>query len=224
ERAVQRVRKAVEPPEGSVPDWKVICELGTRLGVSMTYDSPSAIYDEMARLSPAFSGINYQRLEAGGIQWPCPSPEHNGTPFLHQGRFTRGKGLFHVIDYRPNEELPDADFPFLLTTGRRFAHYHTRTMTGRCPSLHKEFPTPRAQINYLDAKRFGLKEGDLVKITSRRGDLTTPVQPGDIVPEGAIFMDFHFAKANPNVLLGTSLDPVSKTPDYKVCAVKFEKI
>ena len=97
-------------------------------------------------------------------------------------------------------------------------------MTGRCPSLHKEFPTPRAQINYLDAKKFGLKEGDLVKITSRRGDLTTPVQPGDIVPEGEIFMDFHFAKANPNVLLGTSLDPVSKTPDYKVCAVKFEKI
>jgi formate dehydrogenase alpha subunit len=223
ERKMQRVRKAVEPPEGAIPDWKVLSELGTRLGVSMSYDSPEEIYDEMTSLAPVFAGINYQRLEAGGIQWPCPSADHKGTPFLHQGRFTRGKGLFHEIDFRPPEELPDSDFPFLLTTGRRFAHYHTRTMTGRCPSLHKEFPTPRAQINYLDAERFGLKEGDVVKITSRRGDLTTPVQPGDIVPEGSIFMDFHFREANPNVLLGTSLDPVSKTPDYKVCAVKLEK-
>ncbi len=224
ERKVQRVRKAVEPPEGAIPDWKVICELGTRLGVQMDFDSPRAIFDEMASLTPSFAGINYDRIEARGIQWPCPSKEHNGTSFLHQGRFTRGKGLFSAIDYRPNEELPDAEFPFLLTTGRRFAHYHTRTMTGRCPSLHREFPTPRAQINYLDAQKFGLNDGDLIKVTSRRGDLVTPVQPGDIVPEGSIFMDFHFMKANPNILLGTSLDPVSKTPDYKVCAVKFEKI
>ncbi|MCL5124641.1 MAG: molybdopterin-dependent oxidoreductase, partial [Deltaproteobacteria bacterium] len=224
ERKVQRVRKAVEPPEGAIPDWKVICELGTRLGVQMDFDSPRAIFDEMASLTPSFAGISYDRIEARGIQWPCPSKEHNGTSFLHQGRFTRGKGLFSAIDYRPNEELPDAEFPFLLTTGRRFAHYHTRTMTGRCPSLHREFPTPRAQINYLDAQKFGLNDGDLIKVTSRRGDLVTPVQPGDIVPEGSIFMDFHFMKANPNILLGTSLDSVSKTPDYKVCAVKFEKI
>ena len=133
ERKVQRVRKAVDPPEGAIPDWKVICELGTRLGVSMDYESPGAIYDEIASLSPAFAGINYARLEAGGIQWPCPSPDHKGTPFLHEGRFTRGRGLFHVIDFRPPEELPDDDFPFLLTTGRRYAHYHTRTMTREMP-------------------------------------------------------------------------------------------
>lgn len=223
ERKVQRVRKAVEPPEGTMPDWMVISAIGRRLGISMSYASPSEIYDEMASLSPAFAGINYERLESGGIQWPCPTPEHAGTGFLHEGRFSRGKGLFHVISYRPSEELPDDDYPILLTTGRRFAHYHTRTMTGRCPSLHNEFPTPRAQINYADADSMGLKDGDLVKITSRRGTLTTPVQPGDIVPQGAVFMDFHFMKANPNVLLGTSLDPVSKTPDYKVCAVKMEK-
>ncbi len=224
ERKVQRVRKAVEPPEGTMPDWKVISEIGRRLGLSMDYSSPSGIYDELSSLSPAFAGINYDRLEAGGIQWPCPSVDHPGTGFLHQGRFTRGKGLFHVISYRPSEEPPCADYPVLLTTGRRFAHYHTRTMTGRCPSLHNEFPTPRAQINSNDAMKMGLKDGDVVKITSRRGELTTPVQPGDIVPEGSVFMDFHFMKANPNVLLGTSLDPVSKTPDYKVCAVRMEKI
>jgi formate dehydrogenase alpha subunit len=224
ERKMQRVRKAVEHPQGAEPDWKIIAELGTRLGLSMEYDSPSEIFDEMAGLSPAFAGMSHQRLEAGGIQWPCPSPDHPGTPFLHKGQFTRGKGLFHVISFRPPEELPDSEYPFLLTTGRRYAHYHTRTMTGRCPSLDKEFPEPFAQIHCNDAERLGLKEGDSIRVISRRGEVITPVRPGDIVPEGAIFMDFHFAGANPNELLGTSLDPVSKTPDYKVCAVRMEKL
>ena len=223
ERKIQRVRKAVEPPEGAIPDWMIISELGKRLGLSMSYESPAEIFDEMASLAPIFGGISHERLEADGIQWPCPSQDHPGTLFLHQGKFTRGRGLFSVIDYRPPEELPDADYPFLLTTGRRFAHYHTRTMTGRCPSLHKEFPEPHAQMHYLDAQRLGISDGGLAKVVSRRGEVITPVRPGDIVPQGAIFMDFHFAKANPNELLGTSLDPISKTPDYKVCAVRIEK-
>jgi predicted molibdopterin-dependent oxidoreductase YjgC len=224
ERNVQRVRKAVEHPPGSIPDWKIITELGKRLGLSMNYESPSEIFDEMASLTPSFGGISHARIEAGGIQWPCPSPDHPGTRFLHQGKFTKGRGLFHVIGFRPSEDLPDEDYPFLLTTGRRYAHYHTRTMTGRCPTLHKEFPEPFAQINYLDAQRLGLKDGALAKVESRRGEIITPVRPGDIVPEGAIFMDFHFAQANPNELLGTFLDPVSKTPDYKVCAVRIEAL
>jgi formate dehydrogenase alpha subunit len=224
ERKVQRVRKAVKHPEGAIPDWKIICEIGTRLGLPMNYQNPEEIFEEMASLSPMFAGIDYHRLEGGGIQWPCPSLDHPGTPFLHQGKFTRGRGLFHVIDYRPPEELPDTEYPYLLTTGRRYAHYHTRTMTGRCPALHKEFPEPHAQINHLDAQQLGLKDGDIARIASRRGEVLTPVRPGAIVPEGAIFMDFHFAKANPNELLGTSLDPVSKTPDYKVCAVRIEKV
>ncbi len=224
ERKVQRVRKAVEPPKGAVPDWLIISELGARLGLSMKYKSPSEIFDELASLSPIFGGITYDRLESGGIQWPCPSQDHPGTPFLHNGRFTRGRGLFHVIDFRPPEELPYDEYPFLLTTGRRYAHYHTRTMTGRCPALDKEFPEPRAQIHRLDAQRLGVKDGDLVKVASRRGSVITPVRPGDIVPQGVIFMDFHFAKANPNELLGASMDPVSKTPDYKVCAVRIEKV
>lgn len=223
ERKFQRVRKAVENPEGSMADWKIICELGKRLGLSMDYESPSQIFDELASLAPSFAGMSHERLDKGGIQWPCPSPDHPGTQFLHQGKFTRGRGQFHVIDFRPPEELPDAEYPYLLTTGRRYAHYHTRTMTGRCSSLHKEFPEPFAQINHLDAERLGLRDGDVIRVTSRRGEIFTPVRPGDIVPEGAIFMDFHFAKANPNELLGTSLDPVSKTPDYKVCAVRIEK-
>lgn len=224
ERKMQRVRKAVEPLEGTMPDWKIHCELGTRLGLSMDYASPKEIFAEMASLSPMYAGISYERLETRGIQWPCPSPDHNGTLFLHQGRFTRGLGLFHVIDYRPPEEMPDDEYPYLLTTGRRYAHYHTRTMTGNCPTLHKEFPEPFAQISYEDAKKLGLKDGDTAKVISRRGEILTPVRPGNIVPPGSIFMDFHFAEANPNELLGTSLDPVSKTPDYKVCAVRIETI
>jgi formate dehydrogenase alpha subunit len=223
ERKVQRVRKAVDHPDGTMPDWQALCQLGSRLGISMDYASPEEIYAEMASLSPSFAGINYDRLEARAIQWPCPTTDHEGTVYLHKGKFTRGRGLLHVIDYRPPEEMPDEEYPYLLTTGRRYAHYHTRTMTGNCPTLHKEFPEPFAQISYLDAGKLGLKDGDVAKVSSRRGEIFTPVRPGDIVPEGAIFMDFHFADANPNELLGTSLDPISKTPDYKVCAVRIEK-
>jgi len=223
ERKVQRVRKAVEPLEGTKPDWKILCEIGSRMGLTMNYASPEEVYAEVARLSPSYAGISYERLEAGGIQWPCPTADHPGTPFLHQGRFTRGRGLFHCIDYRPPEEMPDDEYPYLLTTGRRYAHYHTRTMTGNCPSLHREFPAPFAQISYADAEKLGLKDGDSARVTSRRGELITPVRPGDIVPPGSLFMDFHFMEANPNVLLGQSLDPISKTPDYKVCAVKIER-
>ncbi len=224
ERKVQRVRKAVEPLKGTLPDWLILSELGCRMGLSMKYESPEEIFNEMASLSPIFSGMSYQRLEAGGIQWPCPTADHPGTAFLHQGKFTRGRGLFHVIEYRPNEELPDEEYPYLLTTGRRYAHYHTRTQTGNCPTLEKEFPAPFAQINYVDAEKLGLNDGDSAKVISRRGELITPVRPGNIVPPGALFMDFHFKEANPNILLGQSLDPISKTADYKVCAVKIEAL
>lgn len=222
ERKVQRVRKAVEPPEGARPDWMILSEIGSRLGVSMPYSSAREVFDEMANLSPIYHGISYDRIDARETQWPCPNADHPGTQFLHQEKFTRGMGLFAPLDYRPSEELPDEEYPYVLTTGRRYAHYHTRTMTGRCPSLHKEFPKPITQVSHRDAANLGLKEGDPLKVVSRRGEVMTLARPGDIVPEGAIFMDFHFWESNSNVLLGTSLDPISKTPDYKVCAVRLE--
>jgi len=223
ERKVVRVRKAVEPPGQATPNWIILSQIASRLGFPMEYGSAEEIFQEMARLTPSFSGITYDRIGPVDIQWPCPSPDHPGTPYLHKGKFTRGLGLFHAIDYRPSEELPDKDFPFILTTGRRYAHYHTRTMTGRCESLQKEFPGPMAQIHTRDAERLELGDEDLLKVISRRGEIVTPVRAGDIVPEGAIFMDFHFGEANPNWLLGSSLDPDCKTPDYKVCAVRLEK-
>jgi formate dehydrogenase alpha subunit len=223
ERKFQKVRKAVEPPGQARPNWKIFCDIGARLGLSMNYSSAEEIFDEMAALTINFKGITYERLDAMELHWPCTSLDHPGTPFLHKDRFSRGLGLFHAIDYRPSEELPDEEYPFILTTGRRYAHYHTRTMTGRCPSLEREFPGPMAQVHTRDAERLGLTDGDLLKVTSRRGEVITPVRLGDVVPEGAIFMDFHFFDTNPNRLLGTFLDPVTKTPDYKVCAVRLEK-
>ncbi len=222
ERKVQRVRQAVLPPGEAKPDWVILSEIGRRLGLSMHYTSAQEIFDEMAALSPIYNGISYQRIEQQDLQWPCPTPEHQGTKFLHQGKFGRGLGLFSAIEFRPSEELPDPEYPMYLTTGRRYAHYNARSMTGRCPTLHNEYSRAITQMHFRDAERMGLRDGDQIKVISRRGEVLTHVRPGDIVPEGAIFMDFHFAEANSNVLLGTSLDPITKTPDYKVCAVRVE--
>jgi len=223
ERRVQRIRKAVEPPGLSMPNWKIFSEIGTRLGLSMEYGTSEEIFDEMTSLTPSFAGITYERIKSLGIQWPCPSQDHPGTKFLHNGSFTRGKGMFHAVKHQKPKDVTNDKYPFVLTTGRRYAHYNTSSMTGRCPTLQKEFPTPRAQMNIIDAGEMGVCNGDDIKVVSRRGEVITPVDIGDTVPKGAIFMDFHFMNANSNKLLGTFLDPVSKTPDYKVCAVSIEK-
>ncbi len=223
ERKIQRVRQAVEPPGTTRPDWQILADLGRRIGLAMDYTSPKEIFAEMAELTPQYSGISYDRLEQSPLQWPCPTTEHPGTPFLHRETFGRGRGLFSVVRYRPSEELPDEEFPFFLTTGRRFAHYNARSMTGRCATLHNEYPEAVSQLHSEDARRLGIMDGDPIKVISRRGEVTTIARPGDIVPAGAVFMDFHFAHANANVLLGTSLDPITRTPDYKVCAVRVER-
>lgn len=224
ERKVQRVRKAVDPPGEARPDWMIISEIGRRLGVAMEYETAEDVFNEMASLSPIYGGISYDRIASRDLQWPCPTPDHEGTKYLHKGKFGRGLGLFSPIAYRPSEEVPDDEFPFFLTTGRRFAHYNCRSMTGRCETLDREFPKPVTQMHYKDAEKLGVRAGDPIKVISRRGEVETLVSPGDIVPQGSIFMDFHFAHANSNLLLGTSLDPITKTPDYKVCAVRVEAV
>lgn len=222
ERRVQMIRKAVEPPGQAMPNWKIFCEIGNRLGLSMNYNCAQDIFDEMATLTPSFSGITYNRIDSTPIHWPCTSLDHPGTKFLHQGKFSKGRGLFHAVEFKRSEEMPDEDYPFILTTGRRYAHYNTSTMTGRCASLDRDFPTPVAQVNFQDADTLQVKHGESIKVSSRRGEVIIPIAVGDVVPKGSIFMDFHFCKANSNQLLGTFLDPVSKTPDYKCCAVKLE--
>ncbi len=224
DRRVQRVRKAIEPLGNARQDWEIISDLSTRLGYPMKYDSPAEIMEEIASLTPSYGGIRYERLEGNGLQWPCASPEHPGTPILHQEKFTRGKGKFHVISYLPPAEVPDAQYPFWLTTGRMGFHYHTRTMTGVSPSLQQEVGEGYVEVSPKDAARLGLQEGELVRVASRRGEIKIKVRLTPGVGQNVIFIPFHFAESAANVLTNPALDPVAKIPEYKVCAVRVDKM
>ncbi len=224
ERNVLRIRKAIDPPGDARPDWQIICDISTRFGLPMSYESPKEIFDEIALVTPSYAGLSYERLESGGIPWPCPSRDHPGTPILHKERFTRGKGLFHALEYRPPEELADEEFPMLLTTGRFFPHYHTGTMTRNSPTLDNEMPEGHIEINPYDARDLGLTSGEDIRIVSRRGEVITKAIVTDVVEPGTIFMSFHFMEANANELTNPALDPICKIPEYKVCAVRVEKI
>ena len=224
ERRVQRVRKAIEPVGNSRPDWQILCDLATRLGYRMNYSSPGEIMDEIATLTPSYGGIRYGRLEDGGLQWPCPTQDHPGTPILHKDKFSRGNGKFHVTPYAPAPELPNEDYPFLLTTGRVLYHYHT-VMTRKSKGLSEIYPEGVIEINPEDAQRLGIKpENGLVEVTSRRGAVRVKSKVSDNLPPGVVFMTFHFKEAAANLLTIDALDPVAKIPEFKVCAVSIRKL
>jgi formate dehydrogenase alpha subunit len=224
ERKVLRIRKAVEPVGDARPDWQIISDLSTRFGLPMNYESPSEIFDEIAKVAPSYGGLSYERLEAGGIPWPCPTADHPGTPILHKERFSRGKGLFSAIEYRAPDELVDDEFPIQLTTGRFFPHYHTGTMTRNSPSLEAELSEGYVEVHPEDAAELGLKDRGMARIVSRRGEVVTKVLVTDLVERGTVFMSFHFMEANANVLTNPALDPICKIPEYKVCAVRVESL
>jgi predicted molibdopterin-dependent oxidoreductase YjgC len=157
------------------------------------------------------------------LQWPCPHPDHPGTSFLHEGRFTRGKGLFVVPAHTPPREPTDDAYPFILTTGRMFAHYHTATMTRRSAFLDREAPLAYVEIAPADAARLDIADGDAVTVSSRRGSIRSTARVTDRVPPGLIFAPFHFTESRANVLTNPVLDPASKIPEFKVCAVRLEK-
>lgn len=223
ERRVQRVRKAIEPIAGRT-NWQIIQELSTHMGYPENYQSAEEIFDEMAALSPPYGGISYGRLDGKGLCWPCPNPDHPGTPILHIGRFTRGKGLFHAIEYKPPAEIPDDDYPFWMTTGTEYAHYLTGTMTRRCAHLDREMPELITDLNPADGEKMEIQSGDYIRVSSRRGTVVSKVNLTHRVKPGMIFMPLHFEEAAANLLTNAALDPISKTPEYKVCAVKLEKI
>lgn len=226
ERRVQRVRRGTEPVGLSWPDWKILCELGKMMGWEdqFNYHGPEEIMAEAAALAPSYGGITYSRLEQGGLQWPCPSQDHPGTPYLHQGQFTRGRGKFFPVSYRPSVELPDAEYPFILTTGRVLYQYHTGTMTRKVPDLNYLRGQELAEINPADAEALGLSDGDRVLVSSRRGQLQVHAKVTEKSPPGVVFMTFHFAETPTNVLTNPALDPVAKIPELKVCAVKLTKV
>jgi len=223
ERRVQRVRKAIMPPGEAKDDYWIICELSKKMGYKMDYSVPSDIMEEIRKLTPSYGGITYERIEKIGIQWPCPDENHPGTPILHKEKFTRGKGLFFAIDYKEPAELPDKEYPFLLTTGRVLEHYHTGTMTRKGKGLNMLYPELLAEINKADAENLGISSGDFVHITSRRGEIKVKTIVSDRPDKGVIFVPFHFTETPANVLTINAIDPIAKIPEYKVCAVKVEK-
>lgn len=222
ERRVQRVRKAVEAPGQAKEDGEIIAALSTAMGYTMEYDGAEDIMNEIRELTPSYAGISYDRLEKGGIQWPCPTEEHPGTTFLHKDRFTRGLGLFSAIEHRPPAEEPDAEYPFVLTTGRVLYHYHTANMTKRSVGLMERCPESLVEINPRDAETLGISTGSMVRVTSRRGSLEAKPVITERVAPGVVFMNFHFGEAAVNLLTNAALDPIAKIPEYKVCAVRVE--
>ena len=223
ERRFQLVRKVVDPPGGAKGDFEILCLLANSLGVDFPYRHPGEVMEEIASLVPDYGGVRFERLERAGLQWPCPDTGHPGTRFLHGRQFTRGKGQFVVPLYTPPYEKPDEEYPYYLNTGRMFAHYHTGTMSRRSPFLKREQEGAYAEINPEDAGKTGIREGDRIRITSRRGSIVTSARITKRVAGGSIFAPFHFTEARANILTNPVLDPVSKIPEFKVCAVKLEK-
>ena len=223
ERRVQRLRKAVEPVGEARPDWEIVCQVARRMGAGgFEFSSPEEVFEEIRGVTPSYAGITYRRLGTRGLQWPCPTEDHPGTPILHVEGFPIGKGRFTPVVYRPPAEEPDEEYPFILTTGRILFQYHTGTMTRRSPSLVREADRAFAEINPLDAAELGIADGERVTLTSRRGSVEVEARVTDRVGKGVVFMPFHFAEAAANLLTNAALDPVSKIPELKVCAVKVQ--
>jgi formate dehydrogenase alpha subunit len=223
ERRVQRVRKAIDPPGLCRPDWEIICDLSRRLGHPMDFSSPEEVFEEIRRVTPQYAGITYDRIDReGGLQWPCPDEAHPGTKYLHKGTFTRGKGLLQGIPYEAPAELTDEEYPVLLTTGRMLYHYNT--MTRHSQNLDWLRPHELAEVNPVDARQLGVGEGEMVRVISRRGSITTRVTVTGRVPVGTVFMTFHYKESPVNELTNSAADPVTGTAEFKVCAVRMEKL
>ena len=227
DRRVQRVRKVVESTR-RMP-WrtgKSSASWPRRWGPNgFDFASPKEIMEEIARLTPSYGGISYERLEElGFLQWPCPAADHPGTPYLHKGKFSRGLGQFHAVEFKEPAESPDQDYPLTLTTGRLMFHFHTGTMTRRSEKLHQEVPEAYVEIHPDDAARISLKRGQRVRVHSRRGQIELDVRITRRIKPGIVFIPFHFAEAAANVLTHAAIDPIAKIPEYKVCAVKMETI
>ncbi|MBI2829904.1 MAG: formate dehydrogenase subunit alpha [Chloroflexi bacterium] len=225
ERRVQRVRQALAPVGNSKADWWITCEIARRMDAKgFDFTDPVQIMDEIARVTPSYGGISFARLEKESPHWPCPTLEHPGTPVLHTQQFTRGKGRFIPLAYRPSAELPDDEYPLLLTTERSLFQYHTGTLSRKVKGLNRFVPEERLQINPTDAERLNISDGEVVKVSSRRGEVTVKAKVTEASPAGVVSLSFHFAETPTNQLTNSALDPISKMPEFKVCAVKVKKI
>lgn len=226
ERRVSRVRKASEPPGEAKPNWWIFKQLAKRMGHDWASNSGQEIWDnEVSVLSPNLAGIKYARIENDGLQWPCPTEDHPGTCFLHkEGQFTCGLGKFKTVDWTPPAEVADAEYPLVLSTGRRLYHYHTRTQTGRCEGLNDLLGEETADISQADATALGIQDAEMIRVKSRRGEVKVKARVTHEVPKGMVWMAFHFREGNANWLTNPAFDPETLTAEYKACAVAIEKI
>ena len=224
ERRIQRVRKAVNPPGDTRDDWRIVCEIATAMGLPMQYENASQIMDEIAAVSPIYGGIAYDRIESVGLQWPCLDRDHPGTKYLHKGKFKRGKGKFHPVRFREPAELPDDDFPMILSTGRQLYQFHTGTLSRRSPAIDQKSPTGYVEIHFKDAEKYGIEDGGSVEVSTTRGKVTTKASVGTQIARGWLFMPFHFAEGPANMLTNDALDPIAKIPELKVCAAKIKAL
>jgi formate dehydrogenase alpha subunit len=225
ERRVQKIRKAVPPMGESRPDHEIISSLAKLMGYPMDYHAAHEIMEEIAILTPSYGGILHHRLDASfGLQWPCFGMDHPGTPYLHRKKFTRGMGAFIPVDFVPPAEPTDNEYPFILTTGRSYFHYHTGTMCRRTITLEREEPECMVELNPADAKRLGVRPNDPVRVKTRRGSLEVKARVTNTVPEGIIFIPFHFREAAVNLLTLNAVDPNAKIPEFKVCAASVESV
>ena len=224
ERRIQRIRKAVEPPGGVLPDWQVVCEVATRMGYPMAYEHPAEIMKEIARLTPMWAGVSYERLDQpAGLQWPVPGDKHPGTGLMHRDQFPHGKARFVGVDYLPPGELPDDQYPFLLITGRVLQHYNCGAQTRRTEIMHV-VDGDVLEMHPTDAGSLGLRDGDTVRLVSKRSEARLPLAISERVQRGQVFTSFHFPDSQINALLSSSADESSKCPEYKVSAVRIEPV
>lgn len=229
ERRVQRVRKAVEIAGETRPDTWIFTEIMNRMGYAQPHLTPAQIMDEIASVTPSFAGISHARLDseevAGrGLQWPCPAPDHPGTPIMHVGKFSRGLGLFRPAEYTPSMELPDDEYPLTMMTGRILYHYNACAMTDKTEGINEIANESFIEINTIDADALGIADGELVSVSSRRGEITARAAVSDKTRPGDVWMSFHFLEGGANWLTSDALDGISSTPEYKVCAVKVDKL
>ncbi len=225
ERRIQRIRKAVTLEGNMRPDTDILIDLMNAMGYRQPYLTPSEIMDEVASLTPSMGGLSYKRLDSGeSLQWPCMDKSHPGTPIMHVGKPVRGKALLYPAKYKAAQELPDKEYPFFLTTGRILYQYNAAAMTSRAPGLNEISGEGFIEVNFRDAEKLGFANGEKIRVTSRRGSITATARVGRKVSEGETWMPFHFPDSPANVLTNAALDDFARIPEFKVCAVRMEKI
>lgn len=228
ERRVQYIRKAADAPGEAKDDWQIICEIANKMGADgFKFSSTDEIFEEIRKVTPQYAGMNPERLaKPEALHWPCPDESHPGTPILHTEQFATpdGLGVFFPIEYKEPAETPDSEYPFILTTGRILFHYHTGTMTRRSETLDREVPTGFVEINNEDALELGIKNGDMVKVKTRRGEIEITAKVTPEIMRGVLFIPFHFVECAANILTSAEeLDPEAKMPELKVSAASIEK-